>query len=241
MKKNVYLSVPAVILLLLSSCISGWFGITGRGNIVTQNNPASNFNAVELQTSASVEIVKGASYQVKVSDYENIIKHLKVEVVDEHLLIRTEPVTAYLRNSKARVLITLPDPLYSVLMAGTGNVTIHSAFNDLQTIKLSGGGNIILDEDSVLSELEVNLSGSGNITAKGIVRELTAKISGSGNIYFSKLKVSDAECLLSGSGNMYVQVENKLRASILGSGNIHYWGDPLLSSEIKGSGMIIQH
>jgi|GEM_PF-1061848 len=228
-------------LLMFTSCISGLFGITGKGNIVTLSSPARDFNTVELQTAATVDISKGDSFAVKLSDYENIIKHLKVEVVNQHLLIRTEPASTFLRNSKASVHITLPDPLFSVIMAGTGNVTIHSAFSDLQTLKLSGGGNIIVEEDSVISDLEVNLSGSGNITAKGVVEELTARISGSGNLNFSKMKVQDATCFLSGSGNMFVMVEDKLKARISGSGNIHYWGDPLLSSEIKGSGMIIQH
>jgi len=240
-KKIVSTFIFAFTLVMFSSCISGLFGITGKGNIISLSSPARDFNAVELQTSANVDISKGDSFVVKLSDYENIIHHLKVEVVNQHLLIRTEPATTFLRNSKASVQITLPDPLFSVIMAGRGNVTIHSAFSDLQTLKLSGGGNIVVEEDSVLSNLEVNLSGSGNITAKGVVEELTARISGSGNINFSKMKVLDAECILSGSGNMFVMVENKLKARISGSGNIHYWGDPLLSSEIKGSGMIIQH
>lgn len=240
-KKIVSNSFFVFTLLMFSSCISGLFGITGKGKIVTISSPARDFNAVELQTTANVEITKGDSFAVKVSDYENIIIHLKVEVVNQHLLIRTEPASTFLRNSKASVMITLPDPLYSVIMAGTGTVSIHSAFNDLQNLKLSGGGNIVIDEDSILNELVVNLSGTGNITAKGVVQELTVRISGSGNIFFSKMKVLDADCNLSGSGNIFVLVENKLKARISGSGNIHYWGDPLLSSEIKGSGMIIQH
>jgi len=242
MNKNKFVSISLFsTLVLFSSCFSGLFGITGEGRIVTINSQARDFHTVELQTAANVEIIKGDSFVVKFSDYENIINHLKLEVVNQHLLIRTEPASTFLRNSKASVQITLPDPLFSVIMAGTGNVVIHSAFKDLQSLKLSGGGNILVEEDSVISDLEVNLSGSGNIMAKGVVQELTARISGSGNINFSKMKVMDAECILSGSGNMFVMVENRLKARISGAGNIHYWGDPLLSTEIKGTGMIIQH
>ena len=96
------------VILLFSSCVSNWFGVTGKGSIVTENRQVSSFNNVDLTGAADVEITKGDSLVVKVSNYENIIQYLYLEVEDNTLIIRNEPETTILFNSKAKVQITMP-------------------------------------------------------------------------------------------------------------------------------------
>ena len=55
--------------LLLSSCIAELFGVSGKGAIITENRTATNFHSIELLTSADVEVIKGDTFLVQVSDY----------------------------------------------------------------------------------------------------------------------------------------------------------------------------
>ena len=58
-------------------------------------------------------------------------------------------------------------------------------------------------------------------------------------MYLSNLKAQKADCLISGSGDVYVNVENTLIATITGSGNIVYSGRPVITITDNGSGRLI--
>jgi len=237
--KKIYLSLVLLFVLVLSSsCIFDFNVITGKGNIITESRSAKDFSTIELQTSADVEIVKGSTFNVSVSDYENLVKYLNVEVVDNRLIIKKQSKVINLWNSKAKVIVTLPDPLYSIKLAGSGNMKVLSTFNDLQFLLLSGSGNIEVNCNCRLNKLDAQIAGSGNIDGNGSVQELYTKISGSGNIQFSEMKAKNANCTLSGSGNIYVFIENKLDAYLSGSGDIVYSGSPVVNSHLSGSGSI---
>ena len=240
-KTNLFLPIMVSILLLSTSCILDLNAITGKGKIVTENRNAKDFTSVELQTAANVEIVKGNSFVVSATDYENLIQYLVVEVIDNRLIIKKKPNSPNLWNSKAKVMVTLPDPLYSMKLTGSGNIRVVSAFNDLGVLSLSGSGNIELKNDCRLKKLEAQISGSGNMNATGTVEDLYTKISGSGNISFAKLIAKTGNCTISGSGNVYVFIENKLDAYLSGSGDIVYSGTPSVNSHLSGSGHIYKN
>ena len=239
--KTKNLAIPVVLLFLLllnTSCIFDLNVIAGSGNIVTESRSAKDFTSIELQTSADVKIVKGNAFNVTVSDYENLVQYLAVEVVDNRLIIKKSKKFVTFWNSKAKVIVTLPDPLYSVKLSGSGNMNVSSTFNDLEFLLVSGSGNIELASDCRLNKLDARISGSGNMDATGTVQDLYTKISGSGNIHFSQLRAKSANCTLSGSGNMYVFIEDKLEAFLSGSGDIVYYGTPVVNSHVSGSGSI---
>ncbi|MDD4971209.1 MAG: DUF2807 domain-containing protein [Paludibacter sp.] len=242
--KTTKLFLPVIMAFMLffsTSCFLDLNAISGSGSIVTENRTATDFTSIELQTAADVEIVKGNTYKVSVSDYENIIQYLNVEVVNNRLIIKKNPLTVNLWNSKAKVVVTMPDPLYSLKLAGSGTLKVNSAFNDLEFLLLTGSGNVDLKCNCQLDKLEATISGSGNMNATGTVQDLYTKISGSGNIRFSNMKATNATCTLSGSGNMYVYIEDKLEAFLSGSGDIVYSGSPSVNSNLSGSGHIYKN
>jgi hypothetical protein len=239
--KTTKLLLPGILVFLLfvnTSCFLDLNAISGTGSIVTEKRNATDFTSIEMNTAADMEIVKGNSFSVTVSDYENIIRYLTVEVVNHRLIIKKNPLTVNLRNSKAKVVVTMPDPLYSLKMAGSGTMKVNSAFNDLKFMSLSGSGNVELKSSCRLAKLEATISGSGSMYATGTVQDLHTKITGSGNILFSTMKATNATCTLTGSGNMYVYIEKKLEAFLTGSGNIVYSGSPGVNSHLSGSGHI---
>ena len=242
MKKQHFFKIAAFLLLpfLLISC-TNWFGIAGSGKIVTENRNVINFHSVEILSSADVEIVKGDSFNIEVSDYENIIRYLSLKVVANSLIISVDPSAMLLINSKAKVMITMPDTLKSLSITGSGNMKINSAFKDIEQMTITGSGDIDVTQNLSIGSITANIFGSGNIYAKGNAEFVTAKITGSGDIDFSNLIAHDSNCTISGSGNINVNIINELTAKITGSGNINYYGNPkTVNSSTTGSGGVIK-
>lgn len=224
---------------LFTSCVSDWFGVTGKGNIVMENRVATDFQSVQLLSAANVTIVKDTLFKVEVEDYENIVKYISAKVVSHNLVISIDPISTILLKSEAKVRIAMPDSLIGLTIAGSGHIDVDSTFKDIQTLLITGSGDINLNNPENLDKITASIAGSGNIKAKGNVKTLTALTSGSGNMNLAELAAENATCTISGSGNMYVNATKTLNAIISGSGKIEYSGNPTLTQNITGSGSVI--
>ena len=219
-------------LTLFTSC----FREIGRGEIVSEIRNVGNFTEIELTNSADVQILKGNTLKVEVSDYENLIEHLQVETINNKLIIKTKAFRMGLRNSKEKVTITIPDILKSIEISGSGNLIITDDFKGIESFKISGSGNISAISLTNLSNINVEINGSGDIELSGSASNFTSKISGSGNINCGYFETQNATCTISGSGDISIHAVQNLTATISGSGNINYYGNPVVSSTITGSG-----
>jgi hypothetical protein len=236
--KNYFYSVVMVfVTLFYTSC--SIVGEVGKGDILTQKCDVTTFTSVEVTSSADVKITTGDSFEVILSDYENLLDLWDIQVVNNTLVVQTKPNTSIF-NSRAKVSIVMPDQLQSATVSGSGNIELNSAFPNFNKAGISGSGNISGNVNTVFSNLNLRISGSGNINLKGTADELKALTSGSGNMYLSELFVQDAECTIAGSGDLYVNVEKSLFATISGSGNIIYSGNPVIDVSDSGSGKLIR-
>lgn len=238
--KSLLTSLFGSLLLLNTSCLSEFNGFSGRGNIVSEIRNVNQFTSVELHSSANVEIVLGDGFEVRVSEYENIMDCIETKVVGSKLIIRKSPGSVNVWNSKANIRITMPDTLFSVKLAGSGNISVGPLFNELQYVTLSGSGNILVSEIVHSISLEAQITGSGDLKVSGNVQYLVARNSGSGNLKLSGLRALRALCTLEGSGNMFVTIEHSLEAYLSGSGDIIYSGNPVVNSYMSGSGRLYQ-
>lgn len=239
-KKSLCTAVLVMISLVFSSCIGDLFGITGKGSIVSKSCTVKDFQSVTLNSAANVDVVKGDSFKVEVSDYENLLSYHSVTVSNHILMISKVPASTLLNNSKAKVTITMPDSLIHVTLNGSGDINVNSAFKDLMSTEIFGSGNINANQSLNIAKLNANIYGSGNIAATGKVDSLKAIITGSGNIDFSTLRANYANCTISGSGNISVAVVITLKATISGSGNVYYYGTPNINATMSGSGAVLK-
>lgn len=238
-KKNQFQFLVATILLLVfsTSCIMNVDGVVGKGTVVSQIIEVQNFNSIKLMSSANVEIYKGRELKLTLSDYENILAYWNIEVINNCLIVKTIPFSPLL-NSRAKVVIEMPEALYSATLVGSGDVEIKDAFNDLNEILISGSGNFSATKNGHYNNLKITISGYGNLNVNGTVENLNAIVYGSGNMHLNNLISKDADCSIYGSGKMYVNVERKLKATITGSGDIIYAGNPVIDIQDSGSGSL---
>jgi hypothetical protein len=123
---------------------------------------------------------------------------------------------SYRTSHGLRVSITVPE-LHQVAVNGAGDISIVS-----------------LDAD----QFDVDLNGSSDITALGSARKLSVTINGSGTVHMEDVVANEATATIRGSGDIRLQVLEKLSANILGSGDIRYRGTPQVDKSIQGSGSI---
>ena len=240
-KTNIFILLfTSLSLFSFTSCVSDWFGVTGKGNIVTESRTATDFQSIQLLTSANVTIVKDTMFKIEVEDYENIVKYISVKVVSNNLVISIDPISTLLIKSEAKVRITMPDSLIGLTVAGSGHNDVDTTFKDIQTLLITGSGDINLNKAETLSNLTATIVGSGNIMANGTANTLTCVTTGSGNMNLAELVSKEAKCTINGSGNMYINATKTLNVIITGSGKIEYSGNPTVTKDITGSGSLVQ-
>lgn len=225
------------LIAVCSSCVLFIDGVVGKGQIVQENIPVTQFNTILASSSAEVTVVEGTTFEVSLSDYENLIEYWDIKVVENTLLIQTKPFSS-LVNSKAKVAIVMPAELKEVKLAGSGSIKLNDAFPTVEKASVSGSGDITGNVSTAYNILTLGISGSGSISFSGTAEELKAVTSGSGNMKLSGLQAKNATCTITGSGSMYVSVVEQLKAVVSGSGSVIYSGNPTVDVQITGSGKV---
>lgn len=109
----------------------------------------------------------------------------------------------------------------------------------LTGIDLSGSGDITA-RGIQADHLAIGISGSGTIRGDGTAHELEVNVGGSGAIAFGQLAAERARVNVSGSGAVEVAATRTLEVSISGSGDVTYHGDPELKKHVSGSGTVVK-
>ncbi|MNJ84786.1 hypothetical protein D3C87_22460 [compost metagenome] len=238
--KSLKLIIPAVLILAVSftSCKKHLFNsIKGKGGTVTETRDLSGFNKISLSIDADVNYVQDSVYFVEISAQQNVIDVITTDINGGELEIEFSKWVR--KHSNITIVIHSPD-LRAIDLSGSGNVESSSDIltTDLE-LNVSGSGNIVLA--SVHSdELEAKISGSGNISVSGgEVTNQKATISGSGSVEMENLKANNSDAKISGSGSISVWAVDQLKATISGSGDIRYKGNPIVNTNISGSGSVI--
>jgi hypothetical protein len=213
-----FLSVilATALLFFLDSCTI----ITGEGPVVEKGFANEPFQSVNLDGSLNVHIKQGTQQNVMVSGNENIIEKLKMDVLDGTLYLSLEPGN-YLNYE----------------------LDVHLTMTTLKNVTLSGSGDITLGTFVGLSDLNVELDGSGDIQSEGVLEvmsETKIELDGSGDIEL-KMKAKDVLVILDGSGDVELDgAASKLVVELDGSGDVKAFGLQSLHCEanLDGAGTI---
>jgi Putative auto-transporter adhesin, head GIN domain len=230
--KNLSILIAASVLISSCDVITGT-GVTGNGNIRTEKRSTGNFNAVKSSGSIDIEINSGDAYSVSVENDDNILQYVVTDVNDGTLDVHYKDGYS-INNDHAKVYVTAPS-LDKVSVSGSGDITTQSMLKNSRQIEMniSGSGNIKAQVDAPVIDISVN--GSGNIGLTGHTKDFTCSISGSGDVNCGALESENATVKIAGSGNAHVFASVHLSATVVGSGDVYYRGNPS-SPEIHTSG-----
>jgi hypothetical protein len=214
-----------------------WKGsISGEGPITKREITIDHFEGIKNGFSCDIYITQGNNQHVVLEGQQNILDNLRFEVIDKILKIKYDKMVK--RSDPVKIYITMNN-LTQVNISGSGSLVSTNRFNGLDNLDLgvSGSGNIKLEVEA--RDIEMGVSGSGDIKLEGKANEIDISISGSGGIDSHDLEAYTCKVSISGSGDATVFVKDKLDARISGSGNIRYHGDvPKVYSRVSGSGHI---
>ncbi|CAN5825409.1 head GIN domain-containing protein [soil metagenome] len=203
----------AAAALLLSGC--GLITVEGSGVEASDERNVEAFREIEVDGSADVTVTVGGPPSVTVTTDDNLLERVTTEVGGDRLRVDIDGNLA--TSLGIRVDVVTPE---------------------LDTVVLGGSGSIEAGELTA-EELDVQLDGSGRITATGTVVDLEVSLSGSGRVALFDLRAQDADVHLDGSGDVQVTATGELDADLNGSGTITYDGSPeQISTDVDGSGEV---
>ncbi len=227
--------VAITLVFFFTSCNVSFNGdsISGNGNVKTETRNVGDFHAIKSSGSIDVEISEGDAYSVSVEDDENILPVIVTEVEGGTLNVHYKDNTS-INNDHAKVYIKAPS-LDKIISSGSADIMINDVIKNESQIEISvsGSGNIKggVDAPSIIA----SIGGSGNVSLSGRTKSFDGKVSGSGDLDCGNLQSENAEVSVSGSGNAHVFASVSLKARASGSGDVYYRGKPT-SPEIHTSG-----
>lgn len=233
-----YALVFLVSAVTLSSCFSfGGERVRGNGDVKTEERQLGDFNGVESYGSFDVYLTTDDNYSVKVEADDNLLQYIETDISGHKLRIRT--ARGYNIRPSTTMKVYVSAPKYDVVSSsGSGNMYGKNEIvsdEDLD-VNISGSGNIDLDVKA--GKVSADISGSGSITLDGEANAISSSIAGSGDIKAAQLKVRQASVHIAGSGNADLHAAEQLDVEIAGSGDVRYSGDAKVNSHIAGSGSV---
>lgn len=206
---------------------------------IKEERDVKNFTAIQLSVSADVYLTQADGYSFTIEGDKSSLDKVITEVRGNTLVIRTERTNLRFFKSEIKIHITMPD-IEGLAISGSGDIkTITPVVTGDLNLKISGSGDITIP-DLMLKSLYAAISGSGDIaiSGQGIASEANVKISGSGDVMLKGVRFQNADISIAGSGDAYVELSENLKARVAGSGDIVYSGNPLVDAKVSGSGSI---
>ena len=241
MKRSFYALFMAALLISMTevSTASTLVKILKSKRFQGDERNVSGFKGISSSGSYDLKITMGNRESLRLEGDDDVIKEIETVVENGILKIRNRKHTNRswrMTRGKVTIYITAK-ALNSITLSGSGDISVKGTVKaDQLTNTLSGSGSISLTADA--DDYIGTISGSGEIEVRGRTDKATIKIGGSGDFEGRDFKTSEAEVKISGSGNASITAEKNLNAAVSGSGNITYSGDPKVSKSKSGSGSI---
>lgn len=221
------------VILGMSACI-----VKADGPIIKNEIATPNFHSIVLSAIGEVHIVEDSVFYVEVESYENVIPHVKVDVKDGVLKLGRKSGWHFRKLDHLHFIVH-GRQIESLRISGSGNIdaqmgTMASSFDT----HISGSGNIQV-KGQQFTQVESHTSGSGNTQIEGLTDRSIIHISGSGNVENFGLISKNTEVKISGSGRVETTTVDNLKVRISGSGDVLYKGNPYIDVDNSGSGNVI--
>jgi hypothetical protein len=233
--------VMGLLLAASAAFASGVFdneGVSGSGNLTTEDRDVPSFTSVQVEGSGNVTIRQGPSRSVSVETDDNIQPFVKTEVVDDVLYLSLKSGTRVDHMTRLEFTVSAPR-ISGITISGSGNARTASPLrSEKLSLDIRGSGSIDCEMD--VGSLQATIGGSGGMLARGRADRLGMTINGSGSIRARELTSAFADVQINGSGGAVVNATNTLNISIAGSGSVLYGGGARPTVHSSGSGGVGQ-
>jgi hypothetical protein len=219
MNRTSNLIIVLAVLAIVSAFSFPFKRLSGSGANKTETRNVSSFTGIEANGSSNIEVVKGSSYQVKLSGYANLIPAYETKVSGGTLTLQFDDDYNSISNNNLKITVYTPD---------------------IKEVELNGSGDIVVNDGFKSSSLTSEINGSGDITIKNSsFNTMRSEINGSGSITSSSAVCDNGVVSIVGSGDIYINARKSLKVDIAGSGDVYVYGNPAdIKTDIAGSGRV---
>jgi Putative auto-transporter adhesin, head GIN domain len=194
---------------------------------------------VEVTLKANITVQEGAQTSVKLSGYQNVIKHIKTEVKDNTLYIVFDMDDMWtIDGDDVTAEITVPS-LEGLSLSGAPDAMLHGNIaGKTFDLDISGASSVGIDNINVDS-FSSTISGAAKIDVRGgSVKFADYELSGAGKIKAYPLQTLETDVEISGAAKGEVSASERLVASISGAGAVRYKGHPSVTKDVSGAGEV---
>jgi hypothetical protein len=198
---------------------------SGNKNVITQDRQLPPFNSIDAGGAVNLMIQHGTSQEVKVETEENLMDKIITEVSNEILTITTKGM----KNATKTIVYVTTTSLKSLTAHGAVDVDGQSLFEaDEFTLDASGASSVKLDLD--VNYLKSTVSGASDVTLSGRVTTHKIRVSGAGSLKAKGLVTDDADYIVEGAGDAFLNVTKNLSGETKGAADVKFIGDPETSA-----------
>ena len=190
--------------------------VVGSGRLVSQDRTVGAFTGIRVTGIANVVI------------REDPVQALRIEA-DDNILDR---ITTTVQGGL--LTIGLQSGSYSDI-----TVNVFASMETIRKLEVTGSANFSTATPMHTDSLTCRITGAGNMTIEGSASAAVFEITGAGVISAFNLNLERCWSLISGTGNIEVNVSNQLVANITGVGSVTYAGNPsTVNQTITGVGSV---
>jgi hypothetical protein len=215
--------------------------LKGTGEIVKEKRTIADFNSLEVHKNIYVTITQDSVNSIEVEAGENLLSLIETEVREGQLYITNNNTCNWVRSYEKEIHVYVHvknlaniNSYSSKDINSTNTITspvlyIHNYFN----------GNIFLDIATDESYTK-QMGAGGDITITGQSDYNYVFDQGYGFVYLQNLQSNRALIWQKGTGDIHLNVRDKLDVRIDHFGNVYYSGNPeIILQPSEGSGRLI--
>lgn len=236
-KNNKFLSYLFIFLFLffaffLTSC--SLLKYAGIGNVVSEDRQVSGIKRISAGSSINLIIEQAETESLKIEAVESLMPNISAEVVNEELQINIEGVNfAHIRPINCYVKVQDVSQI-KVSSSASVNCDMLKTENLVLEMASSSKGSLNID----VTNLDLNIASSADLTLSGKADSQTVKVSSSGKLDAFNLISRNCKIEVSSSGSANISVSENLDAEVKSSAKLSYKGNPKVNSDVSSSGIL---
>ncbi len=245
--KRIFASFGWILLLLPLISVAGARTAFAINNTAAyaDNRDVSGFDGISSGGSFKVHVSFGTKESLRIEASEEAIREIETVVENGTLNLRFKKRGGNWLSNLGRdynfgridIYVTAIK-LKRLSVSGSGDMDVAGTVKaDKLSTDVSGSGSLTVAVAA--NNYSAGISGSGEMNVTGSAESAMIKVSGSGSFRGKDLKTNSSSVGVSGSGNVYVTVNNALNASVSGSGSVRYGGNATnVNTSKSGSGRV---
>jgi hypothetical protein len=207
----------------------------------TEQREVSLFNTVDFRGIGRLILSQGERQSVTVTASAAVLPHVRTDVRDGVLIVslRWWPGMLFrIVEMKTLEVQLVVEELAGLKVSGAGVVQSRERIQVKEmNVHLSGAGELSLELQG--RRIRTRLTGAGSIVLWGEAEEQELYLTGAGSIQAENLVTRSARIHTSGAGECRVHATETLDAKLTGAGSIRYRGNPKVQSRMTGLGTLV--